>query len=76
MASISFRFALGSGLVAAIVATGAAAQNQEVYRYVDKEGRVYEIFNEAMDLNLEFGSSDVKLVPQDHIDRSIINKIQ
>ena len=40
MASISFRFALGWGLVAAIVATGAAAQNQEVYRYVDKEGRV------------------------------------
>ena len=29
-----------------------------------------------MDLNLEFGSSDVKLVPEDHIDRSIINQIQ
>ncbi|WP_162914157.1 ABC transporter substrate-binding protein [Taklimakanibacter lacteus] len=41
----------------------------------DKEGRVYEIFNEAMDLNLEFGSSDVKLNPEDHIDRSIINKL-
>ena len=40
MASISFRFALGWSLVAAIVATGATAQNQEVYRYVDKEGRV------------------------------------
>ena len=26
----------------------------------DKEGRVYEVFREAMDLNLEFGSSDVE----------------
>ena len=41
----------------------------------DKEGRVYEVFREAMDLNLEFGSSDVKLLPEDHIDRSIINQI-
>lgn len=51
------------------------AEAKEFIGTVDKEGRVYEIFNEAMDLNLEFGSSDVKLVPQDHIDRSIINKI-
>jgi NitT/TauT family transport system substrate-binding protein len=42
----------------------------------DKEGRVYDVFREAMDLNLEFGSSDVKLVPEDHIDRSIINRIK
>ena len=42
----------------------------------DKEGRVYEVFREAMDLNLEFGSSDVKLNPEDHIDRSIINQIR
>jgi NitT/TauT family transport system substrate-binding protein len=42
----------------------------------DKEGRVYEIFRQAMDLNLEFGSSDVKLMPEDHIDRSIINKVE
>jgi NitT/TauT family transport system substrate-binding protein len=42
----------------------------------DKEGRVYEIFRETMDLNLEFGSSDVKLSPEDHIDRSIINQLQ
>jgi hypothetical protein len=34
------------------------------------------VFREAMDLNLEFGSSDVKLVPEDHIDRSIINRIK
>ena len=29
-----------------------------------------------MDLNLEFGSSDVKLLPEDHIDRSVINQLQ
>lgn len=42
---------------------------------VDKEGRGYQIFREVMDLNLEFGSSDVKLLPEDHIDRSIINQV-
>lgn len=42
----------------------------------DKEGRVYDIFKQTMELNLEFGSSDVKLLPEDHIDRSIINKLQ
>ena len=42
----------------------------------DKEGRVYQVFRDAMDLNLEFGSSDVKLNPEDHIDRSIINEVK
>jgi NitT/TauT family transport system substrate-binding protein len=42
----------------------------------DKEGRAYEVFREAMDLNLEFGSSDVKLMPEDHIDRSVINQVK
>jgi NitT/TauT family transport system substrate-binding protein len=42
----------------------------------DKEGRVYQVFRDAMDLNLEFGSSDVKLNPEDHIDRSIINQVK
>lgn len=41
----------------------------------DKEGRVYQVFRDAMDLNLEFGSSDVKLNPEEHIDPSIINQI-
>lgn len=41
----------------------------------DKEGRVYDIFRQTMDLNLEFGSSDVKLLPEDHIDRSIIDRV-
>lgn len=41
----------------------------------DKPGRAYEVFREAMELNLEFGASDVKLYPEDHIDPSIINQI-
>jgi glutaredoxin len=40
MACITIRSALAYGAVAAIVATGAAAQNQQVYRYVDNEGHV------------------------------------
>jgi glutaredoxin len=40
MARISFRIALASGVVAAAVAAGAAAQSQQVYRYTDKDGRV------------------------------------
>lgn len=42
----------------------------------DKEGRAYEVFRDAMKFNLEFGSSDVELKPEDHIDRSIINKVE
>jgi len=41
----------------------------------EKEGRIYDVFRETMDLNLEFGSSDVKLLPEDHIDRSIVNRV-
>jgi NitT/TauT family transport system substrate-binding protein len=51
------------------------AEAKDFIGTADKEGRAYEIFNQTMELNLEFGSSDVKLVPQDHIDRSIINKL-
>ena len=40
MACLMTRLALVSGAIAALVATGAAAQNQQVYRYVDKDGRV------------------------------------
>ena len=40
MAWMTIRIVLASGMVAAIVATGAAAQNQQVYRYVDKDGRI------------------------------------
>ena len=40
MAGMTIRFALTLGVAAAAIATGALAQNQNVYRYVDKEGRV------------------------------------
>lgn len=41
-----------------------------------QEGRAYQVFRETMELNLEFGSSGTKLAPEDHIDRSIINKVE
>ena len=40
MACARIRLALAFGVAAAVLATGAAAQNQQVYRYVDKDGRV------------------------------------
>ena len=40
MACIRISYALALGVAAAVLATGAAAQNQQVYRYVDKDGRV------------------------------------
>ena len=41
-----------------------------------QEGRIFEVFREAMNLNLEFGSSDVKLNPEDHLDNTLINQLQ
>jgi NitT/TauT family transport system substrate-binding protein len=52
------------------------AEAVELIGTTEEEGRVYEVFRETMDLNLEFGSSDVKLLPEDHIDRSVINQLQ
>lgn len=52
------------------------AESKQFMGTEEAEGRIYPIFREAMELNLEFGSSDVKLDPMDHIDRSIINKLQ
>lgn len=52
------------------------AESKDFIGSVDKEGRVYEIFKETMELNLEFGSSDVKLLPEEHIDRTIVNQIK
>jgi glutaredoxin len=40
MARAKMGFALASGIVAALIATAAAGQAQQVYRYVDKDGRV------------------------------------
>lgn len=42
----------------------------------EEEGRVYEVFREAMELNLEFGSSDARLFPEDHITTSIIDQVE
>ena len=42
-------------------ATRRSTRRKALIGTADKEGRVYEVFREAMDLNLEFGSSDVKL---------------
>ena len=40
MGRATIRNALACGLIAAITAAGAAAQGQQVYRYVDRDGRV------------------------------------
>ncbi|HUF44595.1 MAG TPA: ABC transporter substrate-binding protein [Aestuariivirgaceae bacterium] len=42
----------------------------------DKQGRAYEVFREAMALNLDFGSSDVELLPEDHITTDIIQQVE
>jgi NitT/TauT family transport system substrate-binding protein len=42
----------------------------------ENQGRAYEVFREAMALNLDFGSSDVELVAEDHITTSIIQQVE
>ncbi|MFW6076809.1 MAG: ABC transporter substrate-binding protein [Hyphomicrobiales bacterium] len=42
----------------------------------DDQGRAYEVFREAMALNLDFGSSDVELFPEDHIRPEIIHQVE
>jgi NitT/TauT family transport system substrate-binding protein len=39
-------------------------------------GRAYEVFRDAMALNLEFGSSDVELFPEDHITPEVIVQVK
>jgi NitT/TauT family transport system substrate-binding protein len=39
-------------------------------------GRAYEVFRDTMALNLEFGSSDVELFPEDHITSEIIAQVK
>jgi NitT/TauT family transport system substrate-binding protein len=41
----------------------------------EQPGRAYEVFRETMALNLEFGSSDVELFPEDHITTDIIAQV-
>jgi NitT/TauT family transport system substrate-binding protein len=42
----------------------------------DQPGRAYDVFRDTMALNLEFGSSDVELFPEDHITTEIIARVQ
>jgi NitT/TauT family transport system substrate-binding protein len=42
----------------------------------DQPGRVYDVFRETMELNLDFGSSDVELFPEDHITTEIISEVE
>jgi NitT/TauT family transport system substrate-binding protein len=51
-------------------------KSKELMGAKGQEGRIHEVFREAMDLNLEFGSSDVKLNPEDHLDNTLINQVQ
>ena len=52
---------------------------EEARQYMGTEeepGRAYEVFRDAMGLNLDFGSSDVELFPEDHITTGIISQVQ
>ena len=49
---------------------------QEFMGTAEQPGRAYEIFRDAMALNLDFGSSDVELFPEDHITTGIITQIE
>ena len=42
----------------------------------DQRGRAWEVFSDAMELNLEFGSSVEKLEPENHMTNSIIDQVQ
>lgn len=42
----------------------------------DQQGRAYEVFREAMQLNLDFGSSDVELHPEDHMTNRILDQVE
>ena len=42
----------------------------------EDQGRVYEVFREAMELNLDFGASEVELIAEDHITTDIIQQVE
>jgi NitT/TauT family transport system substrate-binding protein len=42
----------------------------------EQPGRVYDIFRQTMTLNLDFGSSDVELFPEDHITTEIMEQVK
>jgi NitT/TauT family transport system substrate-binding protein len=52
---------------------------EEAREYIgnkEQPGRAYDIFRDAMTLNLDFGSSDVELYPEDHITTDIITQVE
>lgn len=42
----------------------------------EEKGRAWEVFDEAMALNLDFGSSDVKLEAEDHMTTRILDQVE
>jgi NitT/TauT family transport system substrate-binding protein len=51
----------------------------EAVRFIgtaEAPGRAYDVFRDTMALNLEFGSSDVELFPEDHITPEIIAQVK
>jgi NitT/TauT family transport system substrate-binding protein len=51
-------------------------ETREFMGTAEQPGRAYEIFRDAMALNLDFGSSDVELFPEDHITTGIITQVE
>ncbi|HLT01479.1 MAG TPA: ABC transporter substrate-binding protein [Geminicoccaceae bacterium] len=52
---------------------------QEARDYIgtaEKPGRAYQIFRDTMALNLDFGSADVELYPEDHITTHILEQVE
>jgi hypothetical protein len=56
---------------------GAPAPAPQQYRYMTLETIApNEVFRDAMALNLEFGSADIELFPEDHITPEIITQVK
>ena len=51
-------------------------ESREFMGTADQPGRVYEVFRQTMELNLDFGSSDVVLLPEDHITTEIFSQVE
>lgn len=52
---------------------------EEAREYIgtaEQPGRAYDVFGDAMALNLDFGSSDVELYPEDHITTEIMAQVK
>jgi NitT/TauT family transport system substrate-binding protein len=51
-------------------------ESQDFMGTAAEPGRIFDIFATTMELNLDFGSSDVELVAEDHITTSIIEQVE